>query len=454
MSAFFNNSKVSKDLVETARKIMQNEENSEAKHLDEARTSRNSDQLDKLHKEYNKFHDIMDKIIDAGGNPKNTKYPDEAKKIWQKIELLLKQEGVEFDSESLDEGIGSALKSVKDKSKEVRGKIDKFALDRRTNKNLNKMRKNAQKFRKNMGIDEMFDFLDEAVSMSGQTKALIDTLKREWSKVDKIEPGSDAHKRMISLLNKMDQPTLKSVVDAKIKFLSPLALMRVRGNGKKIGVFEEKEFQMWTENDVNRIKSKLNSAETFVSISTLGGKDKPASIFIKGSLDPKSNWINGIFENSAYFHFSIHGDDMKMELLSSGLYSDGSRMPKFRKSKVKGTDDIIAKINKYIDLAKKNISESKEEQATKKDGKVDTDLEGEKKAKKEPVEIDPQLDESKSTQYTWWENDDGSVDVGIHGGPYKRIPPKASKGLYIEIDKNLNNWDKLQNILKKHYKKN
>jgi len=63
-----------------------------------------------------------------------------------------------------------------------------------------------------------------------------------------------------------------------------------------------------------------------------------SSIHIRGSLDPRETWGNGIFENSRYFRFFIRPmggrryyspDDPKVTV---ELISMGSGMPKFRKS--------------------------------------------------------------------------------------------------------------------------
>ena len=54
------------------------------------------------------------------------------------------------------------------------------------------------------------------------------------------------------------------------------------------------------------IKNELEKRFPFVRIyvSTLGGESK-ASIMFKFSLDKSATWVNGIFENSRYFAFSV-----------------------------------------------------------------------------------------------------------------------------------------------------
>ena len=55
----------------------------------------------------------------------------------------------------------------------------------------------------------------------------IDVLRAECAKIDRIDPLSPTYKRMISLLDGMDQSMLRQIRDAKIKFLSRLAMNRV-----------------------------------------------------------------------------------------------------------------------------------------------------------------------------------------------------------------------------------
>ncbi len=59
------------------------------------------------------------------------------------------------------------------------------------------------------------------------TKKVIDDLRKEWGKVDRIDPSSDAYKRLIKVLNILNLAELKKLADANIKFVSSLALNRV-----------------------------------------------------------------------------------------------------------------------------------------------------------------------------------------------------------------------------------
>jgi hypothetical protein len=58
--------------------------------------------------------------------------------------------------------------------------------------------------------------------------ALISTLRVQCEKLDTVDPMSPAYKRMIKLLDSLDQPTLVMIRDARIKFLSKLAINRIK----------------------------------------------------------------------------------------------------------------------------------------------------------------------------------------------------------------------------------
>lgn len=61
-----------------------------------------------------------------------------------------------------------------------------------------------------------------------ENKSMIDKLKKEWGKIDKIDPESPTYKKLTKYLDSLDQKTLKSLVDANIKFVSKLAMNRLK----------------------------------------------------------------------------------------------------------------------------------------------------------------------------------------------------------------------------------
>jgi len=93
---------------------------------------------------------------------------------------------------------------------------------------------------------------------------------------------------------------------------------------------------------VRYLNSKIKAPAVSSQVSTLGGVNR-ASAIVHVSLDPKSRWANGIFQNSRYFIMSITRDGA-MEMFSKSY----RLKDKMRKSKVASLPVAVAKINKYI----------------------------------------------------------------------------------------------------------
>ena len=95
-----------------------------------------------------------------------------------------------------------------------------------------------------------------------------------------------------------------------------------------------------------RLEGAIDAPHVGAQVSTLGGPSR-VSVMLAISLDPKSSWINGIYENSRYMRFHVQYDGV---LEQFALWS--SSVKKFRKARFKTIDDAINKINKYIEEVK------------------------------------------------------------------------------------------------------
>lgn len=97
------------------------------------------------------------------------------------------------------------------------------------------------------------------------------------------------------------------------------------------------------EEAVNLIKDGINAPEKSIKYSTLGG-DRNVSVMMAISLDPKDQWPNNIFENSRYLRFRLDNSGI------IELFAKSHKITlKFRKTKVKSIQDVISKINNYIE---------------------------------------------------------------------------------------------------------
>lgn len=75
------------------------------------------------------------------------------------------------------------------------------------------------------GVDNSLNELEVVGSF---TKEQLDTLRKEYSKIKRIDPTSKAYQIMISLLDSLNAKQLKQILDANIPWLSTLARNRLR----------------------------------------------------------------------------------------------------------------------------------------------------------------------------------------------------------------------------------
>jgi hypothetical protein len=93
-----------------------------------------------------------------------------------------------------------------------------------------------------------------------------------------------------------------------------------------------------TDRDTLAASLKATFPVSFVNRSTLGGEQN-ASLIVKVSLDPKEEWINGIFHNSRYAMFSVGGG--KIEMFSY------NKTAKFRKANASSVEEAISRLRAW-----------------------------------------------------------------------------------------------------------
>jgi hypothetical protein len=117
-----------------------------------------------------------------------------------------------------------------------------------------------------------------------------------------------------------------------------------------------------TDSVIEYIKREMNGYVPYLSVSKgpMGGND---SIFLAVGLNPKSEWKNGIFENSQYFRMAVYHSG-EMEVFTQSLYKKGQRncyegrlKTKFRKCNAKSVEEVVKRIKKFIDKVNAEINE-------------------------------------------------------------------------------------------------
>ena len=115
-------------------------------------------------------------------------------------------------------------------------------------------------------------------------------------------------------------------------------------------ISEESIFDVDSSDDwIKKIQGGIKAPHVRVSKSTLGGPQHVA-VMITFSLDPKSEWKNGIFENSRYAHLSLENTgELEMFTMSGFGYKKAKAL---RKTRVKTPEEVVKKINTWIDGVK------------------------------------------------------------------------------------------------------
>ena len=65
------------------------------------------------------------------------------------------------------------------------------------------------------------------ITEAGFSQSQIKKLRDAWGTVERIDPTSNTYKKLDAMLEKMSIEELEIIIDAKIKFVSSLALAKV-----------------------------------------------------------------------------------------------------------------------------------------------------------------------------------------------------------------------------------
>jgi hypothetical protein len=114
--------------------------------------------------------------------------------------------------------------SIKDAQTQAKGQAERAKITMQSAMLKMKQAKERESLaKKKKSIQSQFDpSLKESFN-----DAQIAKLKAEYSKINTIDPSSDNYKKLTSMLDKMDKPTLEKLAGAGIKFVSGLAKNRV-----------------------------------------------------------------------------------------------------------------------------------------------------------------------------------------------------------------------------------
>lgn len=86
---------------------------------------------------------------------------------------------------------------------------------------------------------ELIEDTQDILSEASFSKAHIDALKKAYGGISKINPDSEAYKKLIAMLNGLPDNQLKTLAKADVPFVSALARNRVISRGLKLESLDE-----------------------------------------------------------------------------------------------------------------------------------------------------------------------------------------------------------------------
>ena len=111
-------------------------------------------------------------------------------------------------------------------------------------------------------------FVEETISEEKLSATQISALRQEYSKISKVDPSGEGYKKLTALLDKLDKQSLQDLVDAKIKFVSSLALNRISQKEAVITNFvdfEKQHKKMYPNHNDAQIKAAWEKYQSHFS---------------------------------------------------------------------------------------------------------------------------------------------------------------------------------------------
>lgn len=187
------------------------------------------------------------------------------------------------------QNIGKALKlklkeSVKEATPEEE---DEF------HRNLDKL------VHKTFGHSSDEEKMNEAIEFSKQQ---LDTLRKNYSTINKINPSSPAYTKLIKLLNSLDNKALKQIANADVKFVSMLAKNRIK-EGEEI-----EEYDVETLEELNDFHNFMKEYKSSVNEAEYQGRKVELGKIMQGDVKKFKVYVNNDKGNVVKVNFGQGGD--------------------------------------------------------------------------------------------------------------------------------------------------
>jgi hypothetical protein len=146
--------------------------------------------------------------------------------------------------------------------------------------------------------------INEAIEFSKQQ---LDTLRKNYSTINKINPSSPAYTKLIKFLNSLDNKALKQIANADVKFLSMLAKNRIK-EGEEI-----EEYDVETLEELNDFHQFMKEYKSDINEGEYQGRDVELGKIMQGDVKKFKVYVKNDKGNVVKVNFGQKGMTIKKD---------------------------------------------------------------------------------------------------------------------------------------------
>jgi hypothetical protein len=146
--------------------------------------------------------------------------------------------------------------------------------------------------------------INEAIEFSKQQ---LDTLRKNYSTINKINPSSPAYTKLIKLLNSLDNKALKQIANADVKFVSMLAKNRIK-EGE-----ETEEYDVETLEELKDFHQFMKEYKSDINEGEYQGRDVELGKIMQGDVKKFKVYVKNDKGNVVKVNFGQKGMTIKKD---------------------------------------------------------------------------------------------------------------------------------------------
>jgi hypothetical protein len=146
--------------------------------------------------------------------------------------------------------------------------------------------------------------INEAIEFSKQQ---LDTLRKNYSTINKINPSSPTYTKLIKFLNSLDNKALKQIANADVKFLSMLAKNRIK-EGEEI-----EEYDVETLEELNDFHQFMKEYKSDINEGEYQGRDVELGKIMQGDVKKFKVYVKNDKGNVVKVNFGQKGMTIKKD---------------------------------------------------------------------------------------------------------------------------------------------